>query len=202
MLFHLKEPDYKKEAPSDIPTRFYSRDPNHIFTLLNYYRENAIRQGTDMKRRDLVWWLKKEFSNLDIEQVERGEFSYFAGMISFKDRDPNSPLFEELKINDEFDIYVPIDNILQFSFYRASLLEKRRCDLYKLQSPIEMFRNISYVPEDIARNIIKYDLSRYIDAINKNIEFREQLSQHPNIKVDGLGKALKKIAVKEQTRKN
>jgi hypothetical protein len=46
--------------------------------------------------------------------------------------------------------------------------------------------NISFVPEDIARDVMNYDLTPYTDAVKRNLEFRAELSRHPNVKVNTL----------------
>ncbi len=188
MLLHLKEPDYQKDAPQDIPARFYARNPQHILNTIRWYKDRENIVGDEP---NLVWWLRKSFSEKDIEQVERGLFYFFTGMISLAKKDEDKPLFEEIKINDEFKIYVPEENIGHFALYRQNLAGTKRGDLYKLQCNSALFPNISFVPKDIVKDIISHDLRKYANSIKKDIERRRELSQHHNIKVDGLEQILK-----------
>ena len=189
MLFHLKEPDYKVEAPNDTKTRIYSRDPEQIIGLVKYYME---REKLDRSRSDLAWWIKKDPTLDDIEEVERGEFYFFTGMIKIGAEYKDKAVFDqEIKVSPEFSVFVPEENIGNFAWWKTDMEKRKRADLYKLQSPIEMFRNLSFVPEDIAMAVKNCDLTHYLDSMRKEIEERENLSQHPNLKVDGLQRMLK-----------
>ena len=185
MLFHLKEPKYEGKNSNQIQVRIYGRTPEQIISLLGYYNQ---REKPDRNRSDLCWWLKKDFDLIDIEQVEKGEFTFFSGMISFAEEELHKPLFEELKINDEFTIYVPEENILPFVLYKTSIMERKRAELYKLQNPIEMFMNTSFVPRDIAIAIRDYNLDRYSKSVQQELAKREELSKHPNLQVNSLSK--------------
>lgn len=189
MLFHLREPDYKIEAPNDVATRFYGRNPRQIFTALDYYAERVRREG-NMENPNLVWWLKRRFSVEDIEEVEKGEFNFFTGMICITEENKNKPLFEEIKVRDDFSVYVPEENLGNFVLWRMNMMKRERGGLYKLQNPIDALMNLSFVPEDIAVAIMNCDLTPYIEVIRKEISDRAELSKHPNIKVNGLQRIL------------
>ena len=109
VLYHLKEPDYAKEAPQDMRTGIYARNPQHIIDVLQYYNE---REKPDRTNPDLNWWLQKDFTLNDIEQVEKGRVRFIAGMLDFSG-DLNRPLFEKIPITHEFTVYVPEENIAQ-----------------------------------------------------------------------------------------
>jgi hypothetical protein len=189
MLFHLREPNYKVEAKKDIITRFYGRNPQQILTALGYYFERSKEEGV-MEDPNLVWWLRKKFSEGEIEQVEKGEFNFFTGMISIARENEQKPLFEEIKVSDDFSVYVPEENIGNFALWRTKIMQRKRGGLYKLQNPMEMFMNISFVPEDIAKAVVNCDLTPYTDVVRREIARRAELSKHPNVKVDGLQKIL------------
>ncbi|MEK6882951.1 MAG: hypothetical protein AABY22_25225 [Nanoarchaeota archaeon] len=190
MLFHLKEPNYKTDAPHDPIVRFYGRNPKQIINTIEYYRERVKKDGVDMDRPDLVYWLKRKFSDEDIEHVKKGEFIFFTGMISFAEEDKHKNLFEEIKVSEDFSVYVPEENIGNFSLYRTDLSNSKRGELHKLHCSAVLFKNTSYVPKDIIDSILKYDLTNYKEAIQKDIIKIAKLSRHPNVKVDGLQRIL------------
>ena len=188
MLFHLKEPDYK--IIDQPPTRFYGRTPEQILATLDYYLQRTQKDGIARNNPNLVWWAKRDFGRDDLEEVSKGQFTFFGGMIFFGDATDDEPLFEELKITDEFSVYVPKDNIGTFALWRTRIPQMKRGALYQLRNPIDLFMNTSLVPEDIAHAIMNHDLKPYIEAVKQDIARREQLSRHPSIKVDGLQRIL------------
>ncbi len=190
MLFHLKEPVYESEAPKNIPTRFYGRNQQQILTTLDYYNERLRKDRVDMNASNLVWWLKRNFSKKDIEPIENGEFNFFTGLLYITDEDKDKPLFEEIRATNDFNIYIPKENIGKFLLWRMDIMQKERGGLYKLQNPIEVFMNISFVPKDIARAIMNCGLTDYQVIIEKDNAKRSELSKHQNIKVDDLQKIL------------
>lgn len=193
MLFHLKEPDYQTEAPKDIPTRFYGRNPEQILKCLEYYAQRIINDGVK-DNPNIVWWAKKKFSAEDLEQVDKGKFYFITGMISFAEEDKDKDLFDaEIKVTEDFSVYVPSENIGNFALWRTAMQQRERGGLYKLLSPIELFQNLSFVPEDIALAIRSQDLTPYLDVVKKDMARRAELSQHPNIKVDGLQRTIEKL---------
>lgn len=190
MLFHLKEPDYKTEAPNGFVTRFYGRNPQQILTALDYYSGRMRKEGVDINSPNLVWWLKRKFSTGDIEHVEKGEFYFITGMIYMGDENRKLLFDKELRVSDDFSVHVPGENIGYFALWRMQMMERERGGLYKLRNPIDMFMNISFVPEDIARAIMNFDLTPYRDAIEQDMARRAELSKHPNVRVDGLQRIL------------
>lgn len=190
MLFHLKEPVYELEAPKNIPTRFYGRNQQQILTTLDYYNERLRKDRVDMNASNLVWWLKRNFSKKDIEPIENGEFNFFTGLLYITDEDKDKPLFEEIRATNDFSIYIPKENIGKFLLWRMDIMQKERGGLYKLQNPIEVFMNISFVPKDIARAIMNCDLTNYQEIIEKDNAKRAELSKPQNIKVGDLQKIL------------
>ncbi|MBI2629965.1 hypothetical protein HYW76_02595 [Candidatus Pacearchaeota archaeon] len=190
MLFHLKEPDYEREAPKDITTRFYGRTSEQILTTLDYYAKRTEKEG-NAENPNRVWWLKREFSVKDIEQVKTGEFYFFTGMIYVGEEVKDQKLFEKIRIGEDFNIGVPRENIGNFALWRMYILKEKRAELYKLQNPIPAFMNISFVPEDIAIAIINCDLTPYENAVREDLARRAELSKHPNVKVDILQEILK-----------
>jgi len=197
MLFHLKEPDYETEAPNDIPTRFYARNPQHILNTIEYYRKREKLIGNEP---NLLYWLKKRFTLNDIEETKEGLFIFFTGMIYLGDEDKDKPLFEELKITDDFRVDVPEENIGYFALFREQIPRCKREDLYKLQCTSSLFPNQSFVPEDIAKAIMSFDLTPYTGAVQKDMERRREISKHPNIKVDGLERVLRARSKNVQNR--
>ena len=189
MLFHLKEPNYKTEPPSSIPTRFYGREPQQILDVLDYYIKQTNRDNL-WGHPQLAWWLKKKFSAADIEEVREGTFAYFAGMIHVDEGNKNKNLFEHLRVTDDFIVQVPEENLGYFALWRETIPRLKRAELYKLQNPIEMFMNISFVPEDIAQAIMKFNLTKYTEAVSADMARRAELSKHPNVKVDSLERTL------------
>ncbi|MEK6872430.1 MAG: hypothetical protein AABW90_00275 [Nanoarchaeota archaeon] len=194
MLFHLKEPDYKIEAPNDIITRFYGRNQQQILTALDYYTERGRKDGVDMKDPNLIWWLKRKFSKEDMEQTEKGEFNFFSGLICITEENKDKSFFDEIKVTNDFSVYISNENIGNFVLWKTNMMQKERGGLYKLQNPIEMFMNISFVPEDIAKAIMNCDLTPYREIIEKDMAKRADLSKHPNIKVNGLQNYLRRMS--------
>ncbi len=189
MLFHLKEPDYKKEFQDNVVTRFYGRNPQQILNALDCYLERAKREGA-IKDPNLVWWLKRKYTSQDIEEVEKGFFVFISGMIYMGEEVKDKPLFEPIDITNDFRVFVPEENIGYFSLWRTNILKKEEGELYRLQNPIEFYMNISFVPRDIAEAIMNYDLSRYRSVVEEDIARREKISRNPHIKVDGLQRIL------------
>lgn len=190
MLFHLNEPDYEKEVQNAIVTRFYGRNSQQILTALDYYEERVRKDGQE-NNPNLAWWLKRKFSARDIKQVKKGEFWFITGMISIAEEDQSRDLFDvELKVSDDFSVYVPNENIGYFALWRKDIMEKERGGLYKLQNPTELFMNLSFVPEDIARAIRDFDLTPYRGVVERDMARREKLSRNPHVKLDSLQRLL------------
>lgn len=190
MLFHLKEPDYKNQAPNDIVTRIYGRSPEEVLSFLDYYSQKAKKDGLDSNSANLVWWMKRKFSEDNIEEVKKGKFCFVSGMLQIGKEVEDKPLFEEIPVSEDFTIYVPSENVGNFALYRKNIFNTKRGTLYKLRNPIDFFMNLSFVPEDIAQSIYSYDLTKYLQDVHRDIQKKAELSQHPNIKVDGLQRIL------------
>ena len=181
MLFHLVEPDYKTQAPHDVVTRFYGRSSEQILSALEYYHQRG--NGVDIDKDKLVWWMKKKFTDVDIEEVDNGKFHFVSGMLSMPttEEERKQSLFEELKVADDFSVYVPKENIEMFGIWRGGINDMERGGLYKLQNPIDAFMNLSFVPEDVATAVRTYDLAQHREAIEHSNAKRAELSRQPNI---------------------
>lgn len=190
MLFKLREPDYETEAKNDTPTKVYGRTPQEILQTLEYYKIKMSMGGQKREDPNTVFWMKRDFSEKDIEQKKRGRFHFFTGMIKVTEENKSKPLFEELKITEDFTVYVPVENIGYLAVYVRNIPNLKRGPLYKLENPIEAMRNRSFVPEDIAQALMRYDFSRYHEDVMQELEKRKEISQHPNVKILGLEEML------------
>lgn len=190
MLFHLKEPDYKTvhRIPQP-PTNFYGRTPEQIFATLEFYLKKIQKDGVPRDHPDLVWWLKRDFTRDDIEEVNKGGFAFVTGMLYLGEEVADEPFYEELKVTDDFTVYVPKENIGHFTLWRMRVSQMKRGELYELRNPIDAFMNTSFVPEDIANAIVAHDLTPYTEAVKQDIARRERLSRG-SLRVDGLQKIL------------
>lgn len=164
MLFHLKEPNYE-QTPGENPTRIYARAPEHILKLIDHYKTRNNSNSGNVRNGNLSWWVRQSLNSIEIEQVEQGEFIFYSNMVNSGMMFQQKSLFEILQITPDFKIFVPFENIPDFHLFRKQIPSSKRSELFKLANETLPFVNLAFVPADIAKAIMNYDLNSYFEAI-------------------------------------
>ena len=145
---------YKLNNPAEDNTYFYARDPEHIIELIQQYRKKV----TEKERQDpkLVNWVKSEPTLDQIVKVKEGSLCFQAGMICM---DTKGELFEHLQVTPDFTVHVNVESLPYFDLARTELPEHKRGKLYKMHCPGSIFQGLYFLPEDIIKAIVAYDLT-------------------------------------------
>lgn len=162
----------------------YARVPQHIIDLVDHYREEA-RQNGDLDNPRLGKWLSKPATIDDIAEVEKGFLRYHAGMVCLNpdEVDMAGDFFSErFQATDDFEVAVSSEGISHFIFQRQHLLNSKRGELYKFHVTNALFGGLYFVPEDVMKGIVGYDLTSHIEeAVRLRKKIEEVKAGHPNL---------------------
>ena len=165
----------------DKEVRIYARKGKDIVDLIKYYRERARKDGVFNDPR-LAVWVKKVPTKEDIMKVEKGELFFQAGLVKIPEKDDNRQFYEELKVLPDFSVFVNDESLVYFELFRQRLPQLKRTNLYKIQLDGGLAAGLTFIPEDVMRSIMSYDLFPHLERARKALEEIANL-QHPNLKV-------------------
>lgn len=175
--------DLYKLRVQDEPVGIYARTPQHTVDLVSHYHEQA-RDAGHLDDPRLAKWVSKIPTLDDIAKVESGFIRYHAGMINLNPNevDMEGDLFSErMQVTDDFEVAVSPEGLFYFGMQRQQLPNSKRGELYKFQTP-GIFGGLYFIPEDVMKGIVDYDLSPHIEKAKKVRERIEQVKAgHPNL---------------------
>ncbi len=147
--------------PENEPVAFYARNSQHIVDLVQYYYDQAKREGR-LNDPKIANWAKNIITLDQIKLVERGGIKYHVGMACIRtgDSELGKDLFsEKLQVADDFIVAVSPEALFYFDAERQGLEFKKRGELYKFQIRYGPFSSLTFIPEDVMRGIVSYDLA-------------------------------------------
>src|SRR3989338_7184906 len=160
--------DLFKLTSKDEPVEFYARDPKHIIDLVSYYYQQTKEAG-ELKNPKIAKWVTNIPTLGDIERVEKGYIKYQAGMINFNSEevDMKGKFFsEKMQVTPDFEIAANLESLLYFDIQRHELSGLKRVELYKFMTS-GIFGKLYFIPEDIMKGIVSYDLSPHLENAEK-----------------------------------
>jgi len=143
----------------------YARNPRHIVDLIKSYQRKV---GSDTAPP----WLKNIPEEQTIPQVEHGKL-YLTPRIDLE-RNVFKLLFAELQVCDDFSVFIDPLSIYNFENIRRGFQRLKREDLYKVQIRGPVFEDLTFIPEDVAEAMIKFDIEPLIQTAKS--EFSKVIS--------------------------
>ncbi len=70
---------------------------------------------------------------------------------------------ERMKVTDDFEVAVSPESVLYFANYRQSLPRSKRSSLYKFFVDSPICQGLYFVPEDIMKSIVDYDITPHLE---------------------------------------
>jgi hypothetical protein len=136
----------------ETPTLFYARDPRHIETLILNYQFEAIRSYGTVEHPQVATWVKEVPDLTQLQELGKGMVPYVV--------DPgDGGRFHALQVTEDFIVCLNRGSMSAFAGLQRKIPSLRRHDLYKLRIP-GMLPNLTFVPEDVAEGIRRYDLGQ------------------------------------------
>lgn len=169
---------YLFEGRPEERTHFYAREQQHIIDLVNHYRSRLTPE--QWSNPEIHTWVKKEPTIDSIVQVEQGQILFVGGPIFMGGE---GDLFDvRLNVTSDFVVALPKESLPSFEIWRSDILNKRRGVLYQAHVPHALFGGQYFIPEDVARAIVGYDLSRVVKKSRNTLKRLEGL-KHPNLRI-------------------
>lgn len=141
----------------------YARREEDIIDLINYYR-GKLERADQLGNPNLGKWVSEIPTLNKIEKVSSGFINYHVGMINLNYCvvDMSKDFFSErMQVADDFEVAVSPESLLHFDAQRKKLPFCKRRELYKFL--IEgVFGGLYFVPEDVMKGIVNYDMSSNI----------------------------------------
>ena len=168
---------YKLNNDDRDRTHVYARDPKHIINLVNYYRKKLTPEQE--KDPELHSWVREP--SLDkILEVKQGALHFIGSVVAM---DGEEELFDvKLKVTPDFTVAMPHESLHAFGIWRVDLPLQKREELYKGHVPHALFGGQYFLPEDIVRAIVGYDLKPHIDKAKAKLR-KIQSIRHENIRL-------------------
>lgn len=87
-----------------------------------------------------------------------------------------------LRVTPDFEVGLPEESLPAFMLRRSHLLDRKREHLYKAHVPHALFGGQYFIPEDIARAIVEYDVTPEIGRASPTLQNIENI-RHQHIRV-------------------
>lgn len=173
---------YKLNNEERDQTNFYSRDPKDIIEVVNMFREE-LKPG-DESSPTVQSWVKKVPTLDDITVVKYGDLIFQAGMVEMgDDRDGKKAFFERLFVTDDFTVHVNLESLTYFDNLRREILGDKMGNLYAFHNIRGLFPSQNFIPEDIAKAIIGFDLKPYYEKAKSKLGRILEAGKHPGVHV-------------------
>jgi len=169
---------YLLEGQPNERTFIYAREPQHIISLVNHYRQKLTPE--DKAHPELHSWVKNKPTLDRIVDVKEGGLMFVGSPIAMGG---DGEVFNvRLRVTPDFEVGLPEESLPAFMLWRSNILDRKRESLYKAHVSHAFFGGQYFIPEDIARAIVEFDVTPEIGRASPALRNLETL-RHKNLRV-------------------